>query len=466
MAEQAEATEAGGRGRRWRSGSAGLGLCVAAGTLSQLGDTMQMFAVNWEATRYGARVAGLVATVGVLPRAVLMLVGGVLADRYGIRRIMIICDAVMAVLVAIGCAVLVSSDAGLAVIVGLAVGGGIVSAFYLPAAGGFVRLFVPDDRLAIVGARVAGVQQLARMVGPALGAVSIVAFGLTGTLGLNLATFLIILMALIMVRPPRRLAAVESTGHPGRQVLDGPRPDPPISAYCAAPYGHTDGVADAQRSTRPPSRRRRRHCTRLVPLVTAQIGGSSLRRAARTPGMPAALGSVALVAGGVLPVIYLGVPLLARELAWGAPAAGWIESAWIVGSLLVTGVIAKFGPARRMGLLIMLGPLVAAVGAAMIATAPLVPVAVGGSVLLGVGTAAFTGHLGPLYLAWTPPELTGRFQSLFGIVQAVPLVLVNTPYGLLADSFGARIALLASAAISLVAALLVGATRRLRTATH
>lgn len=128
--------------------------------------------------------------------------------------------------------------------------------------------------------------------------------------------------------------------------------------------------------------------------------------------------------------------------------------------------MARYGAHRRMGLMIMVGPLVAAVGAALIAIAPNVQVGVAGSVLMGIGTVIFTGHLAPLYLAWTPPELTARFQALFGIVQAVPMALVSAPYGMLADALGARIALAAAAVVALAATGVVLSSRRLLTATR
>ncbi|QDP94692.1 MFS transporter [Microlunatus elymi] len=111
----------------------------------------------------------------------------------------------------------------------------------------------------------------------------------------------------------------------------------------------------------------------------------------------------------------------------------------------------------------MIGPLAAAVGAIMIAVAPTLPCAVSGSVLMGIGTATFTGHLIPLFLVWTPPELTARFQSLFGIVQAVPMVIMNLAYGLIAARLGAGSALLVTAGICAAAAPVVLGNHRLRT---
>jgi MFS family permease len=49
--------------------------------LSTLGDSVTFFAI-------GAGAASLVMTVESVPLCLLILVGGVVADRYGVRRVM------------------------------------------------------------------------------------------------------------------------------------------------------------------------------------------------------------------------------------------------------------------------------------------------------------------------------------------------------------------------------------------
>ncbi|MBO0811818.1 MAG: MFS transporter, partial [Microlunatus sp.] len=277
----------------------GLAVCVAAGTVSSLGSSIQIFALGWRASGYGAHAAGLVATFGTLPQVLLMLIGGAAADRYGIRRVMISCDAFLAATLAVALVILRIQPAGLIVIIALSVIGSAVSAFYLPAAGGFVRLFVTPDRLPRVLARVGSLQQLARLLGPSLGAVLVITVGLPGVIALDLISFLVVLAAFLIIRPPFSLQSPDA------------RPEKMITGVLTA-----------------------------------------LRAALRTPGMPASLAAVSLVAGSVLPILYLIVPLDVRARQWGAAAAGWLESAWVVGTLGVTVIVAVLGVHRRTGLMI------------------------------------------------------------------------------------------------------------------
>ncbi|MBM7054573.1 MFS transporter [Streptomyces durocortorensis] len=60
---------------------------LAAHTASVTGDVVYFLALSWSATRAaGPSQVGLVIAAGALPRAVLMLGGGVVADRFGPRR--------------------------------------------------------------------------------------------------------------------------------------------------------------------------------------------------------------------------------------------------------------------------------------------------------------------------------------------------------------------------------------------
>lgn len=410
----AAATTTEARSTSWRSGGPGLALWAATATVSGLGDSVQAFALSWEASGFGPGAAATVATVGILPRVLLMLFGGVAADRYGIRRVMIICDAGMVIVLGTAVGYLLTAPAGLSVIIAISVLAGLISAFYLPAAGGIVRLFVPVDQLPRMMARISSLQQIARLVGPSMGAVLVIIVGLRGVSMINLASFVAILVVLVAVRPPISLTGAD-----------------------AAPAGGVRSIF-----------------TELA---------EGIGEAARTPGMPAALGSLSLVAGGVLPTLYLCLPLAVRERQWGVTAAGVIESCWIVGTLAVTVLIAKCGAHRRTGVMIAAGPLLAGAGALLIALAATVPIGAAGAVLMGLGTAIYTGHLSPLFLAWTPPALTARFQSLFGIVQAVPMLVMNPIFGLAASVLSATAALVTAAVICLAASAVVLSSGRLRT---
>jgi MFS family permease len=70
---------------------------LAASTLSQLGNSVLWFALGWAAAAHGGQVAALVLTASGLPRLLLVLVGGSVADRVGARRLLLCTESAMVI---------------------------------------------------------------------------------------------------------------------------------------------------------------------------------------------------------------------------------------------------------------------------------------------------------------------------------------------------------------------------------
>jgi MFS family permease len=120
---------------------------LAGSTLSVLGDIALFFALGWSATGIGPQVAALVLTGFTLPRAVLLLVGGVVGDRIGPRRLLLACSAIVGTCCFLLAVVVGIRGISAGLLLTTAVVVGTVDAFALPAAGVLPRLFVPDDQL-------------------------------------------------------------------------------------------------------------------------------------------------------------------------------------------------------------------------------------------------------------------------------------------------------------------------------
>src|SRR5699024_4017107 len=84
---------------------------------------------------------------------------------------------------------------------GLALANGVISAFRLPASGGFPRLFVDDALLARAMSLTGGVLQVARLVGPPLGGLVVAVLAIDGAVWARLVSALVILVVLLLVRP-------------------------------------------------------------------------------------------------------------------------------------------------------------------------------------------------------------------------------------------------------------------------
>ncbi|MHA6757780.1 MFS transporter [Streptacidiphilus sp. PAMC 29251] len=181
-------------------------------SLSQLGDQVWWVALSWTAVHLGsAGTAGLLLTVSALPRLLLLLFGGVIADRYDIRRLMIGSDLVrVAITLAAAGAVLLTP--GLTVLALLAVGFGIVDALFLPAAGAMQpRLLRPEQYGS--GAVVAGMAaRIALSLGAPLGGLVVAWGGVPLALVVDAATFAVSAAAIASVRPRALTGSQGSVG--------------------------------------------------------------------------------------------------------------------------------------------------------------------------------------------------------------------------------------------------------------
>lgn len=388
----------------------GFWVWLLAALASSLGSMIIYFGLNWFASAFGGRVSGLVATLSMLPRALLLLLGGAVGDKYGPRRVMIIADALMLAIM-LGLAVAVGRfGVTVAILIVVSALSGAVSAFYGPANSVFPRLFVEDEELPRAMSRAGTLMQVARLLGPPVGGVLIVWTDLTGLALIDAASFIGIVIVLVVIRPPREDRATRAAQAGLRSVGEG--------------------------------------------LVTAF----------RSPGVTPLLGAVALIAGGVIPSLSLCIPLAARERGWVAADAGLIEGTFIAGGFVVSLVFVTRGPLQRAGIGMVSGPVVVACGLGGLALSPTAPVAAGSAFAVGVGVVLFTAHLFPLYLMRSPDGMQSRFQALLVLVQAVPVLLVNLVYGQIAAASSVTWSMLLAAVIALSAGAWMAAVPSARTA--
>ncbi|MFJ6743614.1 MFS transporter [Streptomyces sp. NPDC091279] len=198
---------------------------VAAYTSSMVGDSVYYLALSWAAVQSGTPAqAGLVMTVSAVPRALLMLGGGVVADRFGPRRVVIVSDAVRCAAVLTVAALLFSTSPGLWPLALLALVFGTVDAVFLPAVGALPARLTTHDQLA----RVQGMRGLAircaSVVGAPLGGLAVALGGASAAFALAGALIAVSLPLLLAVRT-RVLPTAPGAGgaRPGawRELRDG-----------------------------------------------------------------------------------------------------------------------------------------------------------------------------------------------------------------------------------------------------
>jgi MFS family permease len=139
--------------------------------VSVLGDQFALIALPWLAlVLTGSALAlGSVLAIMAIPRALLMLIGGVSVDRLSPRRVMIGSNAVR--LVAIGAlgAVTLAGGVELWMLYAFALVFGVADAFFYPAQTSIVPELIDGDQLQRANGIVQGTAQASVLVGPVLG---------------------------------------------------------------------------------------------------------------------------------------------------------------------------------------------------------------------------------------------------------------------------------------------------------
>lgn len=166
-------------------------LLWTAHSLSAIGDSMIVVAIAFAALRIGgsATAVGLVFAANLVPRAALMLVGGVWADRLPRQWVMLSSDLVRGVSQAAGAALLLSGAAELWHLAVLAAIHGGAAAFFVPASSGLVPETVSAARLQQANALMTLSRHAFGVVGPALAGVIVAAFGPGWVYAVDAVTF-------------------------------------------------------------------------------------------------------------------------------------------------------------------------------------------------------------------------------------------------------------------------------------
>ncbi len=378
--------------------------------VSLTGTWMQSVAQAWLVLRLtGSPLAlGTVTLVQTTPFLLFSLFGGVIADRVRKRRLLLVTQSVMA-LDALTLATLTAAGRitlpAIYVLVGLM---GLANAVDNPTRQAFVSEMVGPDDLPNAVALNSTLFNSARLIGPALGGVTIAALGVAGCFYLNALSFLAVIGGLLLMRPERFFTAPRpARGHVLRQIGEG-------LSYAV----RTPDVA-------------------LVVLLMAVIG----------------------TFGYNFQVI---MPLLARFVLHTGPAGfGALTSAVAAGSLIGSLAIAYTGRARWQTLL--MGAAGFSVLLFAVALSRVWLVSMGLLVALGLCSIVFTATANTRLQLTTPPHLRGRVMSIYTLLFMGSTPVGSLIIGTLAERLGVQPAVAGLAAVcgaGVLAGLLY--TRRMR----
>jgi MFS family permease len=166
-------------------------LLFAGTTTSLLGDQFALVATPWLTLKLtGDPLAlGIVLALEGFPRAVFMLLGGAVTDRFSPRLIMLISDVVRLILTMLMAVVVFSGTVQMWMLYAFGLGFGLVAGFAIPAENSIVPMLVEAQDLQAGNSIIMGVTQLAGFVGPTIAGILIGNYS-DSAIGIGLAFFL------------------------------------------------------------------------------------------------------------------------------------------------------------------------------------------------------------------------------------------------------------------------------------
>jgi len=355
----------------------------------------------------GATDLGLVLAAGMAPQILLLLIGGVVADRWSRASVMLWANVVSAVAGAAAAVLLLAGAAHVWHLVVMSALCGAASAFFTPAAGGVVVEVVPVEMRHQANALLKVGQNVVKVGGPALGGVLVSAFGPSWVIGWDAVTFA-------------------------------------TAALLCARLG-------------------------LKP-AKAKIRSGFVRDLRQGWGDFAAcrwLWVMALQGAVVVPVWLVGYqmlgPVYGQHYLGGARPWGFVVSAFTAG-LIVGAAVALVWRPSRVGLVVCGGTGAMALPlAAMSLTVP-VPVLAAATATAGTGLALSMTMWASLVQERIPSDRLSRVTSYSTLGQLLPVPLGYLAAGPLAAAFGLRVTLGAGAVVigaAMVAPLLLPQVRAL-----
>jgi MFS family permease len=385
---------------------------LAAYTASLVGDSVYFVALGWSAKNAaGPTEVGLVMASGAVPRALLMLGGGVVADRFDPRRVVLGSDALRCLLILTVAVVIALTGPALWLLVAVALVFGAVDALFVPAVGALPPLLTTSDQLArVTGMRALSVR-LGQIAGPPVGGL---AMGLGGPAAAFAVAGLFIALSLPL------LLTTRIRPH-GPRDAEGPKPG-------TARQELLDGL-----------RYIRRH--RLIgPLVVAG----------------------AICELGLTGTLNVGMVLLNAERGWGPSGYGWVVGSFCAGAAASASLLALVGRLPRAGLVLAGTLFLGCAGAAVLAMVPTLWLAAVLASVVGLNAGVFGSLDTALIQAAADPAYIGRVTSvvMLTLVGLAPLSypLVGAAIGV----WGAAPAFLGCGVLGGVSVVVVLASRAVR----
>jgi len=392
---------------------------LAGEFVSSIGDWLYLLAILilvYEVSN-DPLVLGIVGAARVLPYVLLSIPAGIIADRCDRRLILLVTDVARGLLMLV-MAGLVAADAPVATVVVLAVVATCFSTFFYPAIGAYLPSLVADEeQLGPANSAWSSLENLASMIGPAIGGLLIAAGGLVLAFVLNAATFAVIAVVLWRLPSPPR-------GATGPVATSDEASSPAALAAAAADATRDQAARDAFRRVRVP----------VLGLALIDIVGS--------------------VAGGGIAV--LTVVIAVGSLGAGEAGTGFLNAGIGIGGLV--GALLAGALVLRPSLVGVLagGSVVLAAGLAALGIAGSLPVAVAMIAVASAGALVVEVTSTTILQRAIPDAIRGRTLGILATTSTIAFAAGSFALPVLADAVGIG-PVLGATGVAIVVAGLLGA---------
>lgn len=160
---------------------------MSGAVISMLGDQFTLIALPWLVLKMTGDtfVLGTVLALTSIPRALFILIGGALVDRYSPKRVMMLTKHANTVLLGALAALVLTGHLSLWMVYGFALAIGLATAFSIPAGTSIMPHVVRREQLQAANGMMMGIRQFSMFAGPLLAGLLIALFGdaSSGSLG-------------------------------------------------------------------------------------------------------------------------------------------------------------------------------------------------------------------------------------------------------------------------------------------
>lgn len=177
-------------------------LFFAGSSISFVGTWVQQIAAYWLILQLtdSAMAVGALALVQTLPITLLSLIGGTIADRVDLRRMVLVCESVLCVQATALCLLAATGSLQVWQLYVLGLVRGVALALNQPARHALVFQTVGRDDLTNAVALMASLGTTARILGPAIGGIVLAATGPSEAFGLNVVSSIVGIAAILAMR--------------------------------------------------------------------------------------------------------------------------------------------------------------------------------------------------------------------------------------------------------------------------